>query len=516
MGAARRGRCSRISAWALAATIAVGSCATAAARADAPVSAGDPPFGAADPPATTSKLPVTPATALHYLNYQRAENGLPGGVTENPVWDAGCAAHIAWMEANPSAPNPHDETPGSTGYTAAGAAAGDGSVLASGADWTASSVPWGAADPWESAPIHLMQLLSPDLMSTGWADDGRDACMVTWGGYDRPPPAVPQLLAYPGAGTVWVAPSEAASESPFTPGQFVNVPAGATTGPYLFVFGYGTGRGSITRATLVGPQGAVAVRTVDDDTVGALGNLGDALPAGGMIIPLSPLMAGAAYTASATFTPDQFDWNDDLVDSPGSPLTLTWTFQVAGGPPTLNGVFHQGGLAASSNVPGIVHVTVTRLPSNTAVASYAIDPNGLYRIFNLPGARYQACFVETNTATPPPPSTCVTASWRSAPSITLGTPTRGGGWLGLPLSASPALAGVGASLTLAAPGGRCAQAPACAAGRKVFYRRTVTLAPHQTIRLPDRGVELLTLATPPASKGDYLFSPRTVTATLRG
>lgn len=503
MGGARRGQSrSRVSGWALAVAMASGGClATAGARADTPVSA---------------------AEAIHYLNYQRADNGLPGGVVENPAWDAGCADHLSWMEANPSVANPHQEIPGTPGFTAAGAAAGETSVLAVGADWAASTDPWGATDPWESAPIHLMQLLSPDLLSTGWADDGSDVCMVTWAGYDRPGPPVAQLLTYPGAGTEFAATSELASEWPFTPGEFVGLPAGTATGPYLFVFGDGTGRGAITRASLSGPNGPVAVKTVDDDTIGPLGDLGSYLPAGGMIIPVAPLVTGATYRASVTFAPDEFDWNDDLAGGAGPPLSLSWSFQVAGGPPTLNGIFRQGELAASSNVPGIVDVAVTRLPSGTAVASYEIDPSGRYRLFNLPGARYKACFAETKTPAAAPPGECVDAAWRTAPAITVGPPVRGAGWLRVPLTASPAVAGVGASLTLAAPAGRCPPASgptsgsACAASRSVFYRRTVTLAAHQTVRLPDRGREVLTLTTPQTSRGDYLFSARTVTVTLDG
>jgi hypothetical protein len=109
---------------------------------------------------------------------------------------------------------------------------------------------------------------------------------------------------------------------------------------------------------------------------------------------------------------------------------------------------------------------------------------------------------------------CLYASWSSAPSITVGKGVLAGGSLTVPLTSSPALAGLGAQLTLAAPPTPCA--PGCAAATRIFYRRSLTLSARQTVRLPERELELLTLTTPAARRGDYLYSARTVTATLHG
>ncbi|HWC87238.1 MAG TPA: hypothetical protein VG388_11915 [Solirubrobacteraceae bacterium] len=454
---------------------------------------------------------ISSGQALRYLNAQRAANGIPAGVTNNSAWDTGCADHIAWEEENPTSANPHQEIPGTPGYTAAGAAAGQSSVLAIGGDWAASSAyPWGEANPWEMSPIHLMQLLSPDLSASGWGDDGRDICMITWAGYDRPPPAVPKLMTYPGAGTSFIYPSEIASEWPFTPGDFVGLRGGMATGPNLFVFGYGTGRGAITSASLTGPGGPVEIKTVDDTTTGPAGDLGAYLPAGGIIIPVTPLTPGAVYTANVTFAPNIFDWND-IAYGPGptAPVSLRWDFQVASATPTLNATFDEAGLRATSNVPSPVGVLIARLPSDTVVGEYLLHPGAKSLAFDLPGAHYEACFVQAaSVADAMPRVRCKYATWRTTPTITLGKAQRSAGHVLVPLTVMPTLAGVTAKLTLAVPTASCA--PGCPGRTRRFYDRSLKLAAHQTLRLPDRAIELLTLGTPRTRNGEYLFSARTV------
>jgi hypothetical protein len=247
-----------------------------------------------------------------------AKNGL-----ESRLWLLSCVAmrsrHVvrntygeiarAWWAKNPRAANPHVETPGTPGYSTLGAFAGANAVLAQGTDWTRSNeFPWGASDPWESAPIHLMQLLGPEPSVSGFAP----TCMITIGGYERSPPSEPEMLSYPGNGTSFVQPSERAEEWPFTPARFVWLPQGGTTGPYLFVLGWDTGAGRITSATLTGPTGPVQVRTVDDFTTSTLGDLGAYLPPGGMLIPVQPLKRDASYTATVTFAPAPWSSNYPL------------------------------------------------------------------------------------------------------------------------------------------------------------------------------------------------------------
>jgi hypothetical protein len=172
-----------------------------------------------------------------------------------------------------------------------------------------------------------MQLLAPDLASTGFANHYGYLCMVTRAGYRRPAPSRPRLLTYPGNRTSFISPSEEAVEQPFTPGAFFGIPQGAITGPYLYVFGYGTGRGAISAASLNGPSGRVPIRTVDDTTKGKLGNLGSLLAPGGVIIPREPLSPLSSYTARVVFSPRAVDHADPAAKgATASSLSLTWTF----------------------------------------------------------------------------------------------------------------------------------------------------------------------------------------------
>jgi hypothetical protein len=269
---------------------------------------------------------TTPADAIAHLNAQRAANGLPADVTENPEWSEGCRLHNVYRDANGWGANPHDEDPSLPHYTDLGRLAARSSVLGP-AGWPADGT-----NPWENAPIHLMQVLAPDLAVTGWAD----GCMWTWPGYTRPAPEHATLLSYPGEGAS-IYPSQTAEEWPFTPGEFVGL-GGVATGPHLYVFAPGTMRSRITAATLTGPDGAVDVRTVDNHTRGEPGDLGPYVPSGGIVIPTAPLRHGAEYTASVTVVAD---------DAPA--LTRRWSFSTGRG-------------ADAAQDPGATRATPPRSP----------------------------------------------------------------------------------------------------------------------------------------------------------
>jgi hypothetical protein len=269
--------------------------------------------------------PTTSAQAIAWLNAQREDNGIPGGIVDNPSWDVACRDHVNWLVHNPNSANPHIESPGTTGYTPEGAWAGAHSVLLGtfvetnslSADEEVENTvyPWGAINTWEWAPTHLMQLLAPELQESGFSP----GCMVTLGRQPRPAPSTPRLLTYPAAGTSFIYPVEDAFEWPFTPEDFVGLvkhglePPPAT-GPNLLVFAWGAGPGRITSASLRGPQGQVPVSTVDDETTGPLGDIGAYMPPGGVIIPRETLKPFTVYTASVSFAPP--------------PLSTTWTFST--------------------------------------------------------------------------------------------------------------------------------------------------------------------------------------------
>jgi hypothetical protein len=86
----------------------------------------------------------------------------------------------------------------------------------------------------------------------------------------------------------------------------------------------GTGPPRPTRilsARLTGPDGSVDVRTVDEATFGALGDLGSYMD-GGMVIPAEPLEPGADYRAHVS-----------LLVAGEEAVDYSWTFRTTGGDP---------------------------------------------------------------------------------------------------------------------------------------------------------------------------------------
>jgi Cysteine-rich secretory protein family len=226
------------------------------------------------------------------LNAERAANGLPADVVENVDWSASCADHVAYMAA--ARRLTHVESPGNPHYTAGGSWAGRNSVLAL---QTGSEI----GNPFADAPLHLIQLMSPELQEIGVAGGGGYLCITTWPGYRPLDAQPPSVFTYPGPDAVGVPFSETANEEPFAPGDFVGLPPGATTGFEIMVFAEGIrnlSRAHVVSATLVGPDGRVAVRTVDRTTP----EVGAYLPPGsGLLIPVAPLEPGATYRATVRF-----------------------------------------------------------------------------------------------------------------------------------------------------------------------------------------------------------------------
>jgi hypothetical protein len=256
------------------------------------------------------------AEDVGFLNAERARWGLPAGIAEIPSWSQACGAHDAYLRAIGMLQ--HEEDSGMPGYSPGGAWAGGHSVLSVGYDWTA------AANPWEDAPIHLNQLMAPDLSAVGIDESGGYACATTWPGILRTPPPVGTVTTYPGDGTQGLPPAEYAAESPFVPGEMVGITGLA--GRELFVYEEGTGYGtdlSIASATLRSASGPVDIRWVDQTTRKVGGFL-----AGGIIIPVAPLAANTRYTASVTL-----EAGADYIPR----TSHTWSFTT--GPPNPGGVF---------------------------------------------------------------------------------------------------------------------------------------------------------------------------------
>jgi hypothetical protein len=260
-------------------------------------------------PAVPSKTASRHAARdLAWLNAERAKDGVPAGLALNTRWATECAAHDGYERLNHVLEHPEDPT--APGASAGGGWAGLNGLLAQ-SRWTAR------ADPWENAPIHLLQLLAPSLTVVGIDDGGGLQCATTWPGMLRAPGVADAVHTYPAAEARGVPASELARESPFVPGQFVGIPAGRTTGRELFVYLNRAGqtgqaqvkivRASLTRAG--GRASSVSVRWVDNATR----TLGPYL-AGGIVIPVSPLHGNTTYRATV------------VVQDGSRTLTRAWSF----------------------------------------------------------------------------------------------------------------------------------------------------------------------------------------------
>ena len=250
----------------------------------------------------------SPADDLAWLNAKRAASGIPAGITENPALSAACALHVAYMRKTNTVT--HEEDPASPYFTEAGNWAGTHAVLASAATWTEGNFIW------ETAPLHLAQLLAPQLSQVGIADDGQYVCITTWPGYLRPPPPVDAIVAYPGPGVLIYA-AEFTTEWPVTAAAALGL--ANPTGPHIYVYRWGTGSSGwpigIERAFLRGPNGEVPVRIVDTRNP----IVGRYLPdASGIVVPVSPLARGTRYAVSVQLTDGtSAAWTFDTADGNG-------------------------------------------------------------------------------------------------------------------------------------------------------------------------------------------------------
>ena len=169
-------------------------------------------------------MPAEQAVAA--LNAQREAHGIPAGITHNPEWSSWCALHNNYQRQN-GGELTHSEDPAKPGYTDEGNAAAGASVLSMGTSWE-------SGNPWETAPIHLHQLLAPRLDRMGVDDSNGFTCATTLFSRDRAPAPTDTVFVYPGPGTRHRA-TETAFEGPYTPGERVGIPQGTATGPYIYV-----------------------------------------------------------------------------------------------------------------------------------------------------------------------------------------------------------------------------------------------------------------------------------------
>lgn len=249
---------------------------------------------------------------LAWLNQQRARWGLPAGITEVPVWSQACAAHDAYGVTNGVLEHPEQDLPG---HSPGGQWAGEHSILAGGGGWGPEKTPW------NDAPIHFNQLMTPGISVIGLDANGQ-ACATTWPGIRRTGLEPGTIYTFPGDGTSGLPPSEMAGESPETPNEALGI--SNLAGRELFVYEAGTetaksdyGRLNIVSASLTSASGPVPVKWLDQTS-----KLGGYL-SGGIIIPLTPLEPFTTYTATVKLAPVE-NFQQETSSIPA--ITHTWSF----------------------------------------------------------------------------------------------------------------------------------------------------------------------------------------------
>jgi len=258
------------------------------------------PVAAADP-----VPPFIPADAnwLTTVNYYRAMSGLPP-VVENSSLSAGAYNHSCYMLYNGIS---HDETPGRTGYTTSGDAAGNnGNVAVSSAYGTSAR---SHIELWMTGPFHAIGILRANLQSVGFGKcdlnntpqwhSGATLNVLNGLAY-QPRPTTPIL--FPGNGTTTNL-SQFITESP-NPLTF----CGWTGGAGLPVIAMMPEAVTTASATMTGPNGPVQTcRIFSGNTSGTA----QAILAGDnavSVIPRSQLGAGT-YTVTVTTQARTVQWS---------------------------------------------------------------------------------------------------------------------------------------------------------------------------------------------------------------
>lgn len=418
---------------------------------------------------------ATPVQAIANLNAQRASNGIPAGIVEVPAWSQACAQHNAYERAN-GGTLIHDEDVGRPGYTEAGAFAGANSVLAKGDSWD-------SANPWEHAPIHLHQLLHPRLAEMGVADGGGYTCATTHPGNTRQAPATPTTYTYPGPGTSFRF-EETAAEGPCTPGEKIGIPQGTKTGPYLYVMTDGPwskfAGARFTSASLVGPDGPVELRTVDNYTPGLEGYL----PTGGELIPLRPLRPRQTYTASVNATVTESG------TEAATPVSHHWSFTTVGRPANASvelGLAPQGGVRVFYRADSPAPARVSLLhPGGQATLTRSISKEQNV-VVSLPPGQWVACFTVPAAGEWEGAQDCAKEPVEVVghPRMRVGKPRLRKGKLSLALSTDPILRGRKITVTTRQVIRRDGRTRGIGAAR----RKTVTIRKSMSLRatMPRRG-----------------------------
>lgn len=413
---------------------------------------------------------ATAQETIAKLNAQRAANGIPAGLTEDPALSSGCLKHDQYMATNKLLT--HVEDPNNPDYTLQGANAGANAVLSQGSNWD-------SGNPYEYAPLHLNQLLAPRLLTLGSADAFGYSCTTTFPGWTRPDPAAVTVYTYPGNGTS-IYPSEVARELPWTPGDLVGLTQPSRTGPVLFVLVDAPNeRPAANPATLSdvvvsGPTGPIATRTVDGTTPlppgSAYPTLAPYLSPGGFIIPVRPLAPGTMYHAHVVVTLDHLQTSYD------------WSFTTRAADPQSSLTAKDGRLVFSSASRQPIRVTFARTGGGRSRA-LTIVPGSSVRVALAPG-NWQACGHQPAHGGYAAYDQCVTITVVGIPALTIGRPRLRGTAVTLGLRYSAILRGHTATETITPVTQQCQSGACVPVSGQLSVRRLTLRRGSMTLTLP--------------------------------
>jgi len=262
-------------------------------------------------------FPVIMKEARHtpLINVVRTEAGLPA-LNFRSDWNQGCRQHTEYMLRYRILT--HIQNPEWTGYTFAGAAAAQASLL------TYEESPFVSQDAlmeaWLSNPFDAVSLLDPRLVESGYGQaytaSQRAACIDVTRGVNffapatwplRWPASKMPLTTYFGAGEI-------------DPRLHCLGYTGPTGAPILLLLGAGTGSPHVQSAQLLGPNGLLEACVFSENTFThadlimqengrRMLDKRDAV----VMLPRAPLQPGAVYTVSIVVDGQNHTWAFQVV-----------------------------------------------------------------------------------------------------------------------------------------------------------------------------------------------------------
>lgn len=253
---------------------------------------------------------------LSYVNSYRAMANLPE-VSENTSWSNGDVAHSRYIVKTDILI--HNEDAGNPWYTPDGMAAAQAGNLMGSYDSAASDRH--AIDSWMQAPFHALGILDPSLNQIGFGSyretDGglqMGATLDVLRGLGSLPPTVRFPIMWPGQGAVVpIGKFWGETPDPLTSCPGYKSPSGL---PILLQIGPGNLSPSVTSYSISSGGTPIESCVFTEETyknpapeaqnVGrAILNERDAV----VLIPITPLTPGAAYTVSITTNGQTYSWS---------------------------------------------------------------------------------------------------------------------------------------------------------------------------------------------------------------